>query len=128
MAMTKNIRTTINVVSKLFAITNETHKRMAEVKNAKTVKESIEASKALNNFSKRVDRLCEKLGFDREVVDKIFLMSYFCEDAFVLHILSTNEYAFSAYKACASEVVVDDGETDEAEYCCSWQTADSVAE
>ena len=109
MAMTKNIRTTINAVSKLFAITKETHKRMADVKNAETVKESIEASKALNNFSKRVDRLCEKLGFDREVVDEIFLMSNFCEDTFVLHILSTNEYAFSAYNACAIEdVAVED--------------------
>ena len=107
MAMTKNIRTTINVVSKLFVITNETHKRMAEVKNAETVKESIEASKALNNFSKRVDRLCAKLGFDREVVDEIFLMSEGCEDTFVLHILSTNEYAFSAYSACASDETVD---------------------
>ena len=100
MAMTKNIRTTINVVSKLFAITNETHKRMAEVKNAETVKESIEASKALNNFSKRVDRLCAKLGFDRKIVDEIFIMSQGCEDVFVLNILSIGEYAFSAYRAC----------------------------
>ena len=100
MAMTKNIRTTINVVSKLFVITNETHKRMAAVKNAETVKESIEASKALNNFSKRVDRLCAKLDFDREVVDEIFIMSQGCEDVFVLNILSTGEYAFSAYRAC----------------------------
>lgn len=113
MAMTKNIRTTINVVSKLFAITNETHKRMAAVKNAETVKESIEASKALNNFSKRVDRLCAKLGFDREVVDEIFLMSEGCEDTFVLHILSTNEYAFSAYSACASDETVDGDEITE---------------
>ena len=111
MAMTKNIRTTINVVSKLFAITNETHKRMAAVKSAETVKESIEASKALNNFSKRVDRLCAKLGFDREVVDEIFLISEACEDSFVLHILSTNEYAFSAYNACACEDVTDEDET-----------------
>lgn len=111
MAMTKNIRTTINAVSKLFDITNETHKRMAAVKNAETVKESIEASKALNNFSKRVDRLCSKLGFDREVVDEIFLISEACEDTFVLHILSTNEYAFSAYNACACEEVTDEDET-----------------
>ena len=111
MAMTKNIRTTINVVSKLFAITNETHKRMAAVKSAETVKESIEASKALNNFSKRVDRLCAKLGFDREVVDEIFLISEACEDTFVLHILSTNEYAFSAYNACACEEATDEDET-----------------
>ena len=110
MAMTKNIRTTINAVSKLFAITKETHKCMSDVKNAETAKESIEASKALNNFSKRVDRLCAKLGFDREVVDEIFLMSEGCEDAFVLHILSTNEYAFSAYNACAIE---DAGDEDE---------------
>ena len=111
MAMTKNIRTTINAVSKLFAITKETHKYMSDVKNAETVKESIEASKALNSFSKRVDRLCEKLGFDREVVDEIFLMSDGCEDTFVLHILSTNEYAFFAYGACASEDVVDEDES-----------------
>lgn len=111
MAMTKNIRTTINVVSKLFAITNETHKRMVDVKIAATVKESIEASKALNNSSKRVDRLCAKLGFDREVVDEIFLASGGCEDTFVLHIMSTNEYAFSAYSACASEDATDDCET-----------------
>ena len=111
MAMTKNIRTTINVVSKLFAITNETHKRMAAVKSAETVKESIDASKALNNFSKRVDRLCAKLGFDREVVDEIFLISEACEDSFVLHVLSTNEYAFSAYNACACEDVTDEDKT-----------------
>ena len=113
MAMTKNIRTTINAVSKLFAITNETHKRMSDMKNAETVKESIEASKALNNFSKRVDRLCAKLGFDREVVDEIFLMSEGFEDAFVLHILSTSEYAFSAYRACVSEDVVNEDESTE---------------
>ena len=110
MAMTKNIRTTINAVSKLFAITKETHLRMADVKNAKTVKESIEASKALNNFSKRVDRLCAKLGFDREVVDEVFLICEDCEDAFVLHIMSTNEYAFSAYNACASDDEADEDE------------------
>ena len=108
MAMTKNIRTTINAVSKLFAVMEETHIRMATLKNAETVKESIEASKALNNFSKRVDRLCAKLGFDREVVDEIFLMSEGYEDAFILHILSTNEYAFSAYNACAIEDAVDE--------------------
>ena len=113
MAMTKNIRTTINAVSKLFSIVNETHNRMVDVKNAETVKESIEASKALNNFSKRVDRLCEKLGFDREVVDEIFLMSERCEDTFVLHILSTNDYAFSAYSACASDETVDGDEITE---------------
>ena len=111
MAMTKNIRTTINAVSKLFAITKETHKRMADVKNAETVKESIEASKALNNFSKRVDRLCAKLGFDREVVDEISLMAAGCEDVFVLHILSINEYAFSAYNACSSDETADEDET-----------------
>ena len=111
MAMTKNIRTTINVVSKLFAITNETHKRVEAVKSAKTVKESIEASKDLNSFSKRVDRLCAKLGFEREVVDEIFLISEACEDSFVLRILSTNEYAFSAYNACACEDATDEYET-----------------
>ena len=113
MAMTKKVRTTINAVSKLFAVTNETHKRMADMKNAETVKESIEASKALNNFSKRVDRLCNKLGFDREVVDEIFLISDGCEDTFVLHILSTSEYAFSAYSACASDETVDGDEITE---------------
>ena len=111
MAMTKNIRTTINAVSKLFAVMEETHIRMATLKNAEIVKESIEASKALNNFSKRVDRLCAKLGFDREVVDEIFLISEACEDSFVLHVLSTNEYAFSAYNACACEDVADEDET-----------------
>lgn len=100
MAMTKNIRTTVNTVSKLFAVMEETHIRMATLKNAETVKESIEASKALNNFSKRVDRLCAKLDFDREIVDEIFIMSQGCEDVFVLNILSTGEYAFSAYRAC----------------------------
>lgn len=128
MAMTKNIRTTINAVSKLFAVTKEMHERRLAMKNAETVKESIEASKALNNFSKRVDRLCEKLGFDREVVDEIFLMSDFCEDTFVLHILSTNEYAFSAYNACASEDIAVDGETNDAENCDSWSAATYVAE
>lgn len=111
MAMTKNIRTTINTVSKLFAIMNETHKRIEAVKSAETVKESIDAAKALNNFSKRVDRLCAKLGFDREIVDEIFLISEACEDSFVLHVLSTNEYAFSAYNACACEDVTDEDET-----------------
>ena len=120
MAMTKNIRTTINAVSKRCAITHETHIRMADMKNAETVKESIEASKALNNFSKRVDRLCAKLGFDREVVDEIFRMSDGCEDAFVLHILSTNEYAFSAYNVCASEDSSDDVETDNDEPGAQW--------
>ena len=128
MAMTKNIRTTMNTISKLFTITHETHVRMADMKSAKTVKESIEASKALNNFSKRVDRLCAKLGFDREVVDEIFMLSEGCEDVFVLHILSTNEYAFSAYNACASEDVVDDGETGYTPPCDSWPTVTSVAE
>ena len=126
MAMTKNIRTTINVVSKLFAITNETHKRMTAVKNAETVKESIEASKALNNFSKRVDCLCSKLGFDRDVVDEIFLMSEGCEDTFVLHILSTNEYAFSAYNACAIKDVDDEDETDVSESCAEWPSVTCV--
>ena len=122
MAMTKNIRTTINAVSKLFSITNEMHNRMVDVKNAETVKESIEASKALNNFSKRVDRLCEKLGFDREVVDEIFLMSERCEDTFVMRILSTNEYVFSAYNACATEDATDDFDTSDiypCDYCSS---------
>lgn len=111
MAMTKNIRTTMNTISKLFTITHETNRRMYAVQNAKTIKESIEASKALNNFSKRVDRLCAKLGFDREVVDEIFDMSEGCEDVFVLHIISTNEYAFSAYGACVdADDVGDDGD------------------
>lgn len=100
MAMTKNIRTTINAVSKLFAITKETHNLMAAVKNSDTINESIEAAKTLSILSKRVDRLCTRLGFDREVVDEIFLMSDDCEDAFILHILTTNEYAFSAYTSC----------------------------
>ena len=126
MAMTKNIRTTINAVSKLFSITNEMNNRMVDVKNAETVKESIEASKALNNFSKRVDRLCEKLGFDREVVDEIFLMSERCEDTFVMHILSTNEYVFSAYNACATEDVADEDEIGESEPCVSWSAVTSV--
>ena len=128
MAMTKNIRTTINAVSKLFSITNEMHNRMVDVKNAETVKESIEASKALNNFSKRVDRLCEKLGFDREVVDEIFLLSERCEDTFVMHILSTNEYVFSAYNACATKDAADEDETDECELCCSWSEENCVEE
>lgn len=128
MAMTKNIRTTINAVSKIFALTKETHERMLAMKRAETVKDSIEASKALNGFSKRVDRLCEKLGFDREIVDEIFLMSDGCEDTFVLHILSASEYAFSAYNACAREDVTDDGETDYTPPCESWSTVTSVAE
>lgn len=100
MAMTKNIRTTMNTISKLFTLTHETHCRMYDVQNAKTVKDSIEASKTLNNFSKRVDRLCDKLGFEREIVDEIFFTSEDCEDMFILHLLSINEYAFSAYGAC----------------------------
>ena len=113
MAMTKNIRTTINAVSKLFAVTKETHIRMAAVKNADTINESIEASKALSNFSKRVDRLCEKFGFDREVIDEIFRASAGCEDTFVLHILSINDYAFSAYRVCAIDEAVDEDESTE---------------
>ena len=100
MAMTKNIRTTMNTISKLFHITDEAHRRMYAVRTANTIKDSIEASKALNNISKRVDRLCNKLGFDREIVDEIFFKSEGCEDMFILHILSINEYAFSAYGAC----------------------------
>ena len=113
MAMTKNIRTTINTVSKLFAIMNETHIRMVALKNAETINESIEASKELSNFSKRVDRLCAKLGFDREVIDEIFRASADCEDTFVLHILSINDYAFSAYRACAIDEVADEDESTE---------------
>lgn len=128
MAMTKNIRTTVNTVSKLFAVMEETHIRMATLKNAETINESIEASKALSNFSKRVDRICAKLGFDREVVDKIFFMSEGCEDTFVLHILSTNEYGFSAYNACATEDVADDGEIGESEPPVSWAAVTSSEE
>ena len=113
MAMTKNIRTTINAVSKLFAVMEETHIRMATLKNAENINGTIEASKALSNFSKRVDRLCAKLGFDREVVDEVFRVSAGCEDAFVLHILSINDYAFSAYSACASDETVDGDEITE---------------
>ena len=113
MAMTKNIRTTINTVSKLFAVMEETHIRMATLKNAENINETIEASKALTNFSKRVDRLCAKLSFDREVVDEVFRLSAGCEDTFVLHILSINDYAFSAYSACASDETVDGDEITE---------------
>ena len=113
MAMTKNIRTTINAVSKLFAVMEETHIRMATLKNAENINETIEASKALSNFSKRVDRLCAKLGFDREVIDEVFRVSAGCEDAFVLHILSINDYAFSAYSACASDETADGDENTE---------------
>ena len=113
MAMTKNIRTTINAVSKLFAVMEETHIRMATLKNAENINETIEASKALSNFSKRVDRLCEKFGFDREVIDEIFRASSGCEDTFVLHILSINDYAFSAYSACAIDEAVDEDESTE---------------
>lgn len=112
MAMTKNIRTTMNTISKLFTITNATHECMHDVHTAKTVKESIEAAKALNNLSKRVDRLCVKLGFEREIVDEIYIKSEACEDTFVLHMLSINEYAFSAYRACVdSDSIEDDEET-----------------
>lgn len=110
MAMTKNIRTTMNTISKLFTIAHETHRRMHAVQTAKTIKDSIEASKALNNFSKRVDRLCAKLGFEREIVDEIFITSEGVEDMFVLHLLSINEYAFSAYGACVDGVNMEDYE------------------
>lgn len=115
MAMTRNIRTTMNTISKLFTITHETHRRMYAVQNAKTIKESIEASKALNNFSKRVDRLCAKLGFEREIVDEIFIKSEGCEDMFVLHLLSINEYAFSAYGACVDGETMEDDDNANAE-------------
>lgn len=110
MAMTKNIRTTMNTISKLFTITSETHRRMCAVQTAKTINESIEAAKALNNFSKRVDRLCAKLGFNREIVDEVFFKSEGCEDMFVLHLLSINEYAFSAYGACVDGENMEDDE------------------
>lgn len=113
MAMTKNIRTTVNTISKLFSITHETHRRMQAVQTAKTIKDSLEASKALNNFSKRVDRLCVKLGFDREIVDEIFLRSEGCEDIFVLHLLSIYDYAFSAYSACVNDGDMDEEDTEE---------------
>lgn len=110
MAMTKNIRTTVNTVSKLFALVNESHNWLFSVKCSETAKESIEASKMLNNCSKRVDRLCAKLGLEREVVDEVFEMSEGYEDAFVLHLLSTSDCAFLAYKACnPSETAEDDG-------------------
>lgn len=128
MAMTKNIRTTMNTISKLFTITHETHRRMHAVQTAKTVKESIEASKALNNFSKRVDRLCGKLGFDRELVDEVFIKSEGCEDMFVLHILSINEYAFSAYGACVDGENMDEEDSDEAELCVSPSPVNCVEE
>ena len=110
MAMTKNIRTTMNTISKLFTITNATHECMHDVHTAKTVKESIESAKVLNNVSKRVDRLCAKLGFEREIVDEIFIKSEGCEDMFVLHLLSINEYAFSAYGACVDGESMEDDE------------------
>lgn len=113
MAMTKNIRTTMNTLSKLFTLTHETHRRMYAMQVAKTVKDSIEASKTLNNFSKRVDRLCDKLGFEREIVDEIFFKSEACEDMFILHLLSINEYAFSAYGACVDGESVEDCESEE---------------
>lgn len=122
MAMTKNIRITMNIISKLFSITNEAHKRMYAVRTANTIKDSIEASKALSNVSKRVDRLCDKLGFDREIVDEIYYKSEGCEDMFVLHILSINEYAFSAYGACidgesmADSEAMEDGVEDGANF------------
>lgn len=128
MAMTKNIRTTMNTISKLFAITHETHCRMHAVQTAKTVKDSIEAFKALNNFSKRVDRLCAKLGFEREIVDEIFIKSEGCEDMFVLHILSINEYAFSAYGACVDGENMDEDETDETETLIAPSPATRMAE
>ena len=128
MAMTKNIRTTVNTVSKLFTVMEETHIRMATLKNAETINESIEASKALSNFSKRVDRLCAKLGFDREVVDKIFFMSEGCEDTFVMHILSTNEYVFSAYNACTTEDETDDCETYDIDPCVEFSSEPCVEE
>lgn len=128
MAMTKNIRTTMNTISKLFTITHETHCRMYDMQTAKTVKESIDASKALNNFSKRVDRLCGKLGFDRELVDEIFIKSEGCEDIFVLHILSINEYAFSAYGACVDGENMDEDEADEEETLVAPSPATRMAE
>lgn len=112
MAMTKNLRTTMNTISKLFKITHETNRLMYVMRTANTIKDSIEASKALNNFSKRVDRLCDKLGFDRDIVDEVFYKSEGCEDMFVLHLLSINEYAFSAYGACVDgENMEDDVDT-----------------
>lgn len=128
MAMTKNIRTTMNTISKLFAITHETHRRMHAVQTAKTIKDSIEASKTLNNFSKRVDRLCAKLGFEREIVDEIFIKSEGCEDMFVLHLLSINEYAFSAYGACVDGENMEEDETDEVETLVAPSPATRMAE
>lgn len=128
MAMTKNIRTTMNTISKLFTVTHETHRRMQDVQTAKTIKESIEAYKVLNNFSKRVDRLCAKLGFEREIVDEVFITSEGCEDMFVLHILSINEYAFSAYGACVYGENMDKDEADEVEVPVASCLPDSIEE
>lgn len=110
MAMTKNIRTTVNAVSKLFALNQEAYKRMDAVKHAETANEAIEAAKALNSFSKRVDRLCAKLGFDRDLVDEVYNFADGSEDAFVLHILSSADNAFSAYHACLVSETVEDAD------------------
>lgn len=112
MAMTNNIRTTMNTVSKLFHITDETHKRMAAMQTAKTVQESIEAAKNMAGYSKRVDRLCKKLGIDREAVDNIYVLSEGSEDMFTLHLLSVNEMGVAIYNTVITSV---DDEADEAE-------------
>lgn len=97
MAMTKNIRATMNTVSKLFALVNETQKAVTDVRTAATVQESIEAAKAMTNLSRRVDRMCKKFLIDRKMVDGCYTLSGGCEDIFALSIMSNNEMCFNIY-------------------------------
>lgn len=111
MAMTKNMRATVNIISKLFNAVDEIKRPLYNVQTANTVNDAIVASNKLKKYSARVDKLCDKLGFEREIVDEIYIKSEGCEDVFVLHLLSINEYAFSAYSACVHAENMDDNET-----------------
>ena len=55
----------------------------------------------------------EFIRIPAKVIDEIFRASAGFEDTFVLHILSINDYAFSAYRACAIDDVADEDESTE---------------
>lgn len=107
--MTKNIRATMNAISKLYALINETQQRMDAVQSAKSVRESIAASKDLTNYSKRVDRMCAKFSIDREIVEKNYHTSEGREDIFVLCMMTNICHSFNIYNIVANcEALPDD--------------------
>lgn len=111
MAMTKNIRATMNAISKLYALITETQQCMDAVQSAKSVRESIAASKDLTNYSKRVDRMCAKFSIDREMVEKMYLGSESREDIFALYMMTDISLSFNIYNVVASDENEESSET-----------------